>query len=168
MRPRRKTTVAECLCLDANLCMRKKVLRDGVHLRCLWQWDCLDENKCSIRIEVNTLDRGQSWMRLSYTRGGEGEKQNEDYRLRLTATRPRFGGLRWWFICPLGGNGWACGRRVAKLYLPPGGRFFGCRHCYDLTYTSCQKSHEYDTLYRYMAREMGWDFETTKEAMERM
>jgi len=33
-----------------------------------------------------------------------------------------------------------CGRRVAKLYLPRGARYFGCRHCYDLTYLSCQRS----------------------------
>jgi hypothetical protein len=148
--------------------MRKEVLRDGVHLKCLWQWDCRDEHKCSIRIEVNTLDRGQSWMRLSYTHEWQGEKQNADYRLRLTATRPRFGGLRWWFVCPLTVEGEPCRRRLAKLYLPPRCRFFGCRHCHDLTYTSCQKSHQNDTLYRYMAREMGWDIATTREAMERL
>jgi hypothetical protein len=36
-------------------------------------------------------------------------------------------------------SGSPCYRRVGKLYLPPGGRYFGCRHCYDLTYTSCQE-----------------------------
>src|SRR5262249_13469992 len=62
-----------------------------------------------------------------------------DYRVGLTTTRPRFGGLRWWFICPLVVNGYPCGRRVGKLYLPPGGRYSGCRHCCDLTYASCQQ-----------------------------
>jgi hypothetical protein len=57
---------------------------------------------------------------------------------RIATTRPRFGGLRWWFVCPLTVNGRPCGRRVGKLYLPPAGRYFGCRHCHDLTYTSCQ------------------------------
>jgi len=33
-----------------------------------------------------------------------------------------------------------CRRRVAKLYVPPGGHLFGCRHCYDLTYKSSQES----------------------------
>jgi hypothetical protein len=28
---------------------------------------------------------------------------------------------------------------MGKLYLPPGGRYFGCRHCYGLTYRSCQE-----------------------------
>jgi hypothetical protein len=31
------------------------------------------------------------------------------------------------------------GRRVGKLYLPPSARYFGCRHCYDLTYNSVQQ-----------------------------
>jgi hypothetical protein len=46
-----------------------------------------------------------------------------------------------YFICPLVVNGRACRRRVAKLYLPPGGEYFGCRHCYNLTYESC-KEHD--------------------------
>ena len=29
---------------------------------------------------------------------------------------------------------------MGKLYLPPGGRYFGCRHCHDLTYRSRQES----------------------------
>jgi hypothetical protein len=32
------------------------------------------------------------------------------------------------------------------LYLPPGGEVFGCRHCYGLTYESCQQSHKYDRV----------------------
>jgi hypothetical protein len=46
---------------------------------------------------------------------------------------------RWWFVCPLVVNGRPCNRRVGKLYLPGASRYFGCRHCYDLTYTSCQE-----------------------------
>jgi hypothetical protein len=168
MLPRRKTTVEECLSIDANLCKRKGVLIAGVHLTCRWEWTYRDGTKSSIGVEVNTLDMGQPWMGLTYTRKGEGELQNEDYRLRLTTTRPLFGGLRWWFICPLVVNDRACGGRVAKLYLPSRCRFFGCRHCYDLTYTSCQESHKNEALYRYMARELGCDFETAKRAMERI
>ena len=85
--------------------------------------------------------------------------------MRLTATRPRFGGLRWWFVCPLVVNGRPCNRRVAKLHLPPPARYFGCRLCYRLTYASCQESHRHDTLYRLMARNMGKDFAAVKRAM---
>jgi len=38
-------------------------------------------------------------------------------------------------------NSRVCRRRVAKLYLPPGGKCFGCRHCYNRTYESC-KEHD--------------------------
>ena len=57
----------------------------------------------------------------------------------VTTTRPRFGGLRWWFVCPLLVDGVACRRRVGKLYLPPRARYLGCRHCHQLTYRSCQE-----------------------------
>jgi hypothetical protein len=37
-------------------------------------------------------------------------------------------------------NGVYCGRRVAKLYEAPGAVYFGCRHCYDLSYESRNES----------------------------
>lgn len=58
----------------------------------------------------------------------------------LVTTRPYFGGLRRWFACPV------CGRRVGKLYLPPGETYFGCRACHGLTYRSSQASHTVDLL----------------------
>jgi hypothetical protein len=58
--------------------------------------------------------------------------------IRLTPTRPNLGGLRFWFRCPIRRNGKECGRRVRKLYLPPGAKIFGCRCCYNLTYRSAQ------------------------------
>jgi len=38
-------------------------------------------------------------------------------------------------------------RRVAKLHSPPGSRYFGCRHCHDLTYNSCQEAHQAERLF---------------------
>src|SRR5262249_51545398 len=61
-----------------------------------------------------------------------------DYSVRLVTTPCHLGGVRWWFICPLSRNGVGCGRRVRKLYLC--GKYFGCRHCHNLTYRSCQES----------------------------
>jgi hypothetical protein len=85
---------------------------------------------------LNTRD-APPWLRLRYSFTATGEALH--YEVGLATTRPRFGGLRWWFVCPLAPSGNACGRRVGKLYLPPGGRYFGCRHCHDLTYTSAQE-----------------------------
>lgn len=40
--------------------------------------------------------------------------------------------------------------RVGKLSLPPGGKYYGCRHCYSLTYESAQTSnHLMERLMRY-------------------
>ncbi len=62
--------------------------------------------------------------------------------VKLDTTRVFRGGKRYWFLCPIGHYGDVCGRRVGVLYLPPGQREFGCRHCYDLTYKSCQTSRK--------------------------
>ena len=55
--------------------------------------------------------------------------------IALTATRPPFGGRRWWFKCP------DCQRSSRKLFLLPSRIHFRCRRCHGLTYRSCQESH---------------------------
>ena len=77
---------------------------------------------------------GASWLRLRYSITQTGEAL--DYRVDLQTTRPNFGGLRWWFTCPLVVAGRPCRRRCEKLYLSPGAKYYGCRVCYDLSYTS--------------------------------
>jgi len=69
-----------------------------------------------------------------------------EQKIKLTKTPCHYGGFRWWFECPVVKDGVYCGSRCAKLYLPPGQVYFGCRACYDLTYESCQTSHKYDRL----------------------
>jgi hypothetical protein len=83
----------------------------------------------------------------------------------LTTTRPPFGGLRWWFCCPLEADGRPCGRRVHKLYLTVGATLFGCRHCHRLTYTSAQRSRYDDPVFRRLARTTGFDFADVKRMM---
>jgi hypothetical protein len=136
-RPSKKTVVEDCRSLDTNRWMREGILKAGVHLTGGWSWfrdTQLTERTSSIGYEVNTLD-DPPWLRLHYT--FTERQEHVDYRVELEATQPHFGGLRWWFLCPLSVNRRPCGRRVAKLYLS--GRYFGCRHCHDLTYTSCQQ-----------------------------
>ncbi len=65
-------------------------------------------------------------------------------------------------------EGRPCGRRVGKLYLPSGGRYYGCRHCYRLTYTSCQESRKCESAFRMLARETGRDFDTVKMMLTRI
>ncbi|MCJ7730396.1 MAG: hypothetical protein MUO27_11045 [Sedimentisphaerales bacterium] len=97
------------------------------------------EETSSISIFVSTMD-GDNYVRFQYTTTDRntGEEVEYDYKVALTTTPCHFGGVRYWFICPLSG----CGRRVGKLYKAPGSRYFGCRHCYDLSYESRNESHD--------------------------
>ena len=169
-RSSKKTTVEECEALDANRWMREGILKAGVHLKGGWRWVYHGGRENSIGYEVNTLDWTRPTVRLFYsvTRTGAKERESLDYSVDLTTTRPRFGGLRWWFVCPLVFSGRPCGRRVGKLHLPPGGRYFGCRHCHELTYTSCQESRKHDGLWRMLAAEMGTDVATVRRTMNRV
>jgi hypothetical protein len=57
-------------------------------------------------------------------------------KIQLTTTPCHLSGVRYWFICPLSVNRVYCGRRTGTLYLASGGKYFGCRYCYKLTYES--------------------------------
>jgi hypothetical protein len=166
----KKTVVEECLDLDANRWMREGILKEGVSRYGSWEWIYRGGKGFTVHYEVKTLDPAQYFVRLSYSWVWTATKQQESvaYYVHLTTTRPRFGGLRWWFICSLLVNGLACSRRVGKLYLPPSECYFGCRHCYDLSYTSCQESHKYDSLWRFLAKDTDYDFAFVKRTMERL
>lgn len=53
-------------------------------------------------------------------------------RVELESTPCHFGGVRWWWVCPMSG------RRCAKLYLPNGGNLFAGRGrgAYQMAYAS--------------------------------
>jgi hypothetical protein len=167
-RPARKTTVEECRSLDVTLWVRQGIIKAGVRQKGVCRWEGRDGPLFSIDLEVRTTDMGRPVVVLAYTHLYGGEPRQERYQVRLTTTVPRFGGIRWWFVCPLVRCGRPCGRRVGKLYLPPGGRYFGCRHCYCLSYTSSQESRKYDGPYRRLARDMGMDVRTTRRLMNRL
>ena len=59
----------------------------------------------------------------------------------ITTTPCNFGGQRYWFVCSLTKKGIYCGRRVGVLYKD--GDYFGCRHCYELTYSSRNENRHY-------------------------
>jgi hypothetical protein len=167
-RSEKKTTVEECLSIDANRWTREGILRAGVRVSGSWAWTYRSGRGFAVNYDVDAPDLARPSVRLWYSWIWRSSRQEEsaDYSVRLGVTQPHFGGLRWWFLCPLTLNGRPCGRRVGKLYLPPHARYFGCRHCHQLTYSSCQESHKYDGLYRLMARDLGWDVATVKWAMD--
>ena len=80
-------------------------------------------------------------MKYEMTDYGTGEPLPIDDKIFLATSRPPFGGLRWWFVCP------RSNRRVRKLYLPLGGRHFWSRRAYELAYAS-QRETKYDRALR--------------------
>ncbi len=152
--PSKKGRVEDCTILNADKLARDRILYSGLHTfgTLTWTDSLTGEQISSCAYEVNTVELYAAWFRVFYTLPQTREKAS--YRVRLTTTRPYFGGIRWWFICPLVVDRVPCNRRVGRLYLPPGGKYYGCRVCYDLTYTSCQDSHKFDQVLAMMAKEL--------------
>lgn len=115
----------------------------GVEWTSGWSGD-----KSSIGITVSTM-ANENYIRFQYSQTEHnGEKKNFDYKARLVSTACNYGGERWWFVCPLTKNGVPCNRRVGVLYKD--GDYFGCRHCYELTYQS--KNENRSSKYHYLFR----------------
>jgi hypothetical protein len=79
-----------------------------------------------VRYRVDTWESAHPRVQLTYDRYAE----HLDYPVFLETSLSQFGGLRWWFQCPL------CRRRVQKLFLPPRASRFACRHCHNLSYAT--------------------------------
>jgi len=88
-----------------------------------------------------------------------GNKTKISYSVFLSYTHPNFGGFRYWFNCP------KCGKRVGKLYMAPGSKYFLCRQCQNLTYTSCRKSHSDDTIIKHMSSKTSLSWIEAKQAI---
>ena len=160
-----KTLVEDCRVLDLNRLVKEKLLRPEVWNSGRWIWSQGGTEVASICYEAQTwADSGA--LRLFYTAGRGEDRKSLDYRIPLLTTLLPSGGRRWWFRCVASrDDGPTCGRRVGKLYLPPEGRVFACRRCYDLAYTSNRESHKRDSLFRKLAASTGFSFETVKRTM---
>jgi len=134
----KKTTVESCYSLDTVRLKRWKLLVPGITDRLgFFEWRRGEEEKPSSSVSyLLTVGDHAGTLWLMYTLGSG--KESLDYPIRLETTGCHLGGVRWWFTCPLAVNGRVCGRRVRKLYLC--GKYFGCRHCHNLTYRSTQES----------------------------
>jgi len=125
-----KTQVEDCLALDVNILNRKGALRAGCMGTISWSGGS--------EIGIFAYEREPDFelvLRLSYS----GRYGPVSQIIPIIWTVPNYGGKRPWFRCDHQGYGVGCGRRVGKLYLPPGAMYFACRHCYDLTYQSRQE-----------------------------
>jgi hypothetical protein len=134
----KKDTVEDCRSVSISFLRKHGYFSEPCSMSgsIIWK-NCYGEKTSSIGITVSTLD-SVGYVRFYYTvtYRSSGEKIDYDYKVQLATTPCNFGGVRYWFICPLSRNGVYCGRRVGKLYKAPGANYFGCRHCYNLSYES--------------------------------
>ncbi len=128
----RKMTVDESLSLDILLLGQEGHLVPGHSGRVQWT---LGEN---VFASVSLACKGDRLV-LSYRISNDGQIEHVLTELPLQTTSPGFGGIRYWFKCPLDTSQ----RKLSKLYLPPRAKVFGCRECHGLTYASCQNSPWY-------------------------
>jgi len=139
----KKDTVEESRSVSITFLKKHGYFSEPCSMSGTLRWEnCYGEETGSISIFVSTMYE-DNYVRFYYTvtDRSTGEKTDYDYKVQLTTTPCNLGGVRYWFICPLSKNGIYCGRRVGKLYLSPGGRYFGCRHCYNLSYESRNEPH---------------------------
>jgi len=137
-----RLTVEQCKSISTKVLKQNHLLNGDVRLSaCSWK-----QNE-GIAIVISTV-KGDEYIRFVYieTNRQIAKKTKRDYKAHLTWTLCFFAGRRWWFICPMEIDGEDCNRRVGVLYLP-NGKSFGCRHCHNLTYRSCQESHQYDSFF---------------------
>jgi len=138
-----RLTVEQCKSISTKFLKQNQLLNGDVRLSgCAWK------QTESIAFVVSTIE-DDKYIRFVYieTDKKTTERTKCDYKAHLTWTPCHFGGRRWWFICPMEVDGEDCNRRVGVLYLP-NDKSFGCRHCHNLTYRSCQESHQFDRFFR--------------------
>lgn len=138
-----KRTVESCWAMDVNSLARDGLFNVDGPVSGTWSWRRGDDEEpvVTVAFEVDT-DTERPWFRVYYTvtNTRTGETRDVDETALLDVTPVGDGGRRFWFTC------FGCGRRVGKLYLPPGAYYFRCRQCHNLTYRSCQESHKYDRM----------------------
>ena len=147
-RQTKKTTVEESLTMDMKYFRRHLVVGSSGSVT----WPGPEGRKPSMGYAVS----GGDDRRIATLHYRWRDKENISIPVRLTPTPTQFGGPRWWFVCPLIVGGITCNRRVSKLYLPPGAKYFGCRKCHELTYRSSQLAHQDERLVASMERIVKW------------
>jgi len=141
-----KKKTQNCRSLDINKMNKAGCLKPGFGAQ--WQWSENGEKVASINFssEATKLVLKYRWCSC-----GE-DWESVEQPVPINWTPCRYGGQRPFFKCPGVVNGHYCGRQVIKLY--SGGKYFLCRHCYDLAYQSQSETREDRLLRRANKRRM--------------
>jgi hypothetical protein len=120
--------------------LRRSGLKAGPVRALRYAWTSSYDGEFAVDMLIDTRNPEDAWIEFWHATRDSDPKEIR-YRVLLTATRPPFGGLRWWFVCP------RTGRRAQKLFLPLGGRHFWSRDGYQLGY-ACQRETKTDRRFR--------------------
>ncbi len=134
-----KQKAEHCPSLDVNKMRRDGCLEPGWSGQWVWSRNGQETGRISARAERGRIilsykvrQNGNDWEPITQT-------------VHTTQSDCNYGGQRPYFLCPGVVNGRHCGRRVGKLF--SGGRYFLCRHCYQIAYSSQSEAH-YDRMLR--------------------
>lgn len=134
-----KQKAEHCRALEVNKMRREGCLVPGWSGNWVWSRDGQEVARISGRAEYGRIilsysvrQNGSDWEPITQT-------------VNTTQSDCNYGGQRTYFLCPGVVNGRHCGRRVGKLF--SGGRYFLCRHCYQIAYSS-QSEARNDRMFR--------------------
>ena len=105
-----------------------------------WTWSREHHDDFAVDYVLDTTRPQFPFFELTHVIRSHDER-SETYRIYLTSTPTRFGGRRWWWLCPRSHS------RSFKLILPRGGHQFWARTTYGLGY-ACQRETKADRLMR--------------------
>jgi hypothetical protein len=125
--------------LDVNRLRRERCLTPG--RRGYWVWSGGGEETGRIAYYAKEKSFDLDYRVRQY--GGDWETVTQS--IPLTYAECHYGGTRPYFKCNGVVNGRHCLRRVGKVFA--GGKYFLCRHCYGISYSS-QSEARYDRMLR--------------------
>lgn len=125
-----KETTEQCHRVDIRYLKRQGLLKPGYSGSLRWSRNGEQTGSIRYRVEENRM------VLLYRHRPSGGEWEEVEEPVYFDWTPCNYEGQRRWFICPILG----CRKRVAVLY--GAGKYFACRHCYDLAYES-QRENSY-------------------------
>ena len=124
--------VEKGLTLNIDQLVKYRFLIPGSRTSGRIDWTFRGQPAGAVRYE-SQLALPNAYLRVYFTISDpvRGASHSIEQEIRLTTTRPRFGGVRWWFVCPHSGT------RVGRLHLPPSASQFAARRVHGLKY-ACQ------------------------------
>jgi hypothetical protein len=118
-RARERVSLESGLKLDLNRLIRNGTVKPGALVRTSTAWNWVSTGETVARAIITADMRPGNDPSLGIRMFGADEQ-----RIELTAEPRHFGGVQWYFLCPV--KRWPC----SVLWRPPGARFFASREAF--------------------------------------